>query len=68
MPYLGVQLSRARVLAILGAGAVTALGILLGLWASYLSLLPDPVWFIVGSQARLIISQGTLWLLLMAAL
>jgi nitric oxide reductase subunit B len=68
LPYLGVQLSRARVLAILGAGAVTALGILLGLWASYLRLLPDPIWFIVGSQERPVISQGTLWLLLIAAL
>ena len=68
LPYLGVQLSRARVLAILGAGAVTALGILLGLWASYLRLLPDPIWFIVGSQGRPVISQGTFWLLLIAAL
>jgi nitric oxide reductase subunit B len=68
LPYLGVQLSRARVLAILGAGAVTALGILLGLWASYLRLLPDPLWFIIGSQGRPVISQGTLWLLLIAAL
>jgi nitric oxide reductase subunit B len=67
LPYLGVQLSRTRVLAILSAGAVTALGILLGLWASYLRLLPDPVWFIVGSQGRPVISQGTLWLLLIAA-
>jgi nitric oxide reductase subunit B len=68
LPYLGVQLSRARVLAMLGAGAVTALGILLGLWASYLRFLPDPIWFIVGSQGRPVISQGTLWLLLIAAL
>jgi nitric oxide reductase subunit B len=60
LPYLGVRLSRARVLVILDAGAVTALGILLGLWASYLRLLPDPVWFIVGSQERPVISQGTL--------
>jgi nitric oxide reductase subunit B len=66
LPYLGVQLSRARVLAILGA--VTALGILLGLWASYLRLLPDPLWFVIGSQGRPVISQGTLWLLLIAAL
>jgi len=53
---------------VLGAGAVTALGILIGLWASYLRLLPDPFWFIVGSQGRPVISQGTLWLLLIAAL
>jgi nitric oxide reductase subunit B len=68
LPCLGVQLSKAWVLAILGAGAVTALGILLGLWASYLRLLPDPLWFIIGSQGRPVISQGTLWLLLIAAL
>lgn len=42
LSHLGVQLSRTRVLAILGAGAVAALGILLGLWTSYLRLLPDP--------------------------
>jgi nitric oxide reductase subunit B len=68
LPYLGVQLSRARVLVILGAGTVTALGILLGLWASYLRLLPDPIWFIIGSQERPVTSRGTLRLLLIAAL
>ncbi|AET32196.1 nitric-oxide reductase large subunit [Pyrobaculum ferrireducens] len=68
LPYLGVKLSRGKVLAILGAGAFTALGILLGIWSSYLQLLPDPLWFIVGSQGRPVISQGTLWLLLIAAL
>jgi len=66
LPYLGVQLSMARVLAVLGA--VTALGILLCLWTSYLRLMPDPIWFIVESQERPVISQGTLWLLLIAAL
>lgn len=68
LPYLGVQLSKAKVLAILGAGAFTALGILLGIWASYLGYLPDPWWFIVGSQGRPVVNQGTLWLLLVAAL
>jgi hypothetical protein len=32
------------------------------------SLGKDPVWFIVGSQGRPVISQGTLWLVLIAAL
>jgi len=68
LPYLGVQLSKTRILAVLGAGAFTALGVLFGIWASYLQLLPDPLWFIVGSQGRPVISQGTLWLLLVAAL
>ena len=54
LPYLGVQLSMARVLAVLGA--VTALGILLCLWTSYLRLMPDPIWFIVESQERPAIS------------
>ena len=58
LPYLSVRLSRAWVLAILGA--VTALGILLDLWASYLRHLPDSIWFIVGSQRSLVTSQGTL--------
>ncbi|MFN3803857.1 MAG: cbb3-type cytochrome c oxidase subunit I [Pyrobaculum sp.] len=68
LPYLGVQLNRAKVLAILGAGAFTAFGILLGIWASYLQLIPEPWWFIVGSQGRPVVNQGTLWLLLVAAL
>ncbi|ABO09324.1 nitric-oxide reductase large subunit [Pyrobaculum calidifontis] len=68
LPYLGVQLSKARALAILGAGAFAALGVLLGVWASYLQLIPDPWWFIFGSQGRPVVNQGTFWLLLIAAL
>lgn len=68
LPYLGVQLSRAKVLAILGLGAFVALGILLGVWASYLQMIPDPWWFIIGSQGRPVVNQGTLWLILVAAL
>ncbi|MFZ8809974.1 MAG: hypothetical protein ACO2PN_17950 [Pyrobaculum sp.] len=65
LPYLGVRLSRTWVLAILGA--VTALGILLGLWSSYLRLLPDPIWFIVRSQRSSVTSQGAPWLWPIAA-
>ncbi len=70
LPYFGVKIGEGKALAILGAGAVTALGILLGLWASYLGKIPEAgnLWFIVGSQGRPVVSAGTLWLLLVAAL
>jgi len=66
LPYLGCSLSPARVLLVLGAGALVAILTLLGIWASYLGLIPDPLWFIVGSQGRPVISQGTLYLILIA--
>ena len=68
LPYLGVTLSFRRVALILGVGALVAIGILLGIWASYLRLIPDPWWFIIGSQGRPVISQGTLYLVLIALL
>ena len=68
LPYLGVNLSARRVTVILGLGAVVAIAILLGIWASYLRLIPDPLWFIIGSQGRPVISQGTLYLILIALL
>ncbi len=68
LPYLGVKLSARKVTLILGATVVTALGIIFGIWGSYLRLIPDPIWFIVGSQGRPVISQGTLWLVLVAVL
>ena len=68
LPYLGARITEGKALAILGAGAVVSLGILLGLWLSYMGKIPEPLWFIVGSQGRPVISQGTLWLLLVAGL
>ncbi|BES81615.1 nitric-oxide reductase large subunit [Pyrodictium abyssi] len=68
LPYFGARITEKHALAILGAGAATALGILFGIWLSYLGKMPDSVWFILGSQGRPVISQGTLWLLLVAGL
>jgi len=68
LPYFGVNLSRGQVLAILGAGAAVSLGALLGLWLSYLGRIPEPLWFIVGSQGRPVVSAGTLWLTLIGLL
>ncbi len=68
LPYFGVKIGEGRALLILGAGAVTSLGALLGLWASYLGKVPDKLWFIVGSQGRPVVSAATLWLLLVAGL
>ncbi|ALL01353.1 putative nitric oxide reductase, cytochrome b subunit [Pyrodictium delaneyi] len=68
LPYFGAKITEKHALAILGAGAVTALGILFGIWLTYLGKMPDSIWFILGSQGRPVISQGTLWLLLVAGL
>jgi len=68
LPYLGVNLSRGKVLLILGSGALVAILILLGIFASYHRMIPDPWWFILGSQGRPVISQGSLYLILIAVL
>ncbi len=68
LPYFGLKLTRGQALAILAAGGATALLILIGIWAGYLGKIPDPLWFIVGSQGRPVISQGSLYLLLIAGL
>ncbi len=68
LPYFGLKISKGQATAILLAGGGVALLALLGLWASYLGKIPDPLWFIVGSQGRPVVSAGTLWLLLIAGL
>lgn len=70
LPYFGVKLDEKKVLMILIAATVVSLGALLGLWASYLGKIPatSNLWFIIGSQGRPVVSAGTLWLLLIAAL
>ncbi len=68
LPYFGVKMPSSRVLLVLGAGAVVSIGVLVGLWASYLGLIPEPLWFVIGSQGRPVVSAGTLWLVLIAAL
>ena len=67
LPYLGIQLSERQVLAILGAGGAVAVASLVGMWAAYLGLIPDPLWFIIGAQGRPVVNVATLWLLLIAA-
>ena len=68
LPYFGVKISEGRALLILGAGGLVSVLVLLGVWAGYLGKIPDPLWFIIGSQGRPVVSAGTLWLLLIAAL
>ncbi len=68
LPYFGLKLSRTQALTILLAGGGVAVLVLLGIWASYLGKIPDPLWFIIGSQGRPVVSAGTLWLILIAAL
>ncbi|MGC9119728.1 MAG: nitric-oxide reductase large subunit, partial [Thermoproteus sp.] len=66
-PYFGVNVSKRQVAAVLALGTAVALGDLFGIWLSYLGYIPAPWWFIVGSQGRDVIDQGTLWLLLLTA-
>ncbi len=68
LPYLGLRLTKTQALTILGAGGAVAILALLGIWASYLGKIPSPLWFIVGSQGRPVVSMGTLWLILVAGL
>ncbi len=68
LPYFGLNLTRNQALAILGAGGTVAILVLLGIWGGYLGKIPEPLWFIVGSQGRPVVSAGTLWLILIAGL
>mgnify|MGYP001770633649 FL=1 len=67
LPYFGLNVSKRQVVAVLALGVFVALGDLFGIWLSYLGYIPSPWWFIVGSQGRDVIDQGTLWLLLLTA-
>ncbi len=68
LPYFGLKISRGQALAILGAGAAVSLLVLIGIWLSYMGKIPEPLWFIVGAQGRPVVTAGTLWLILIAAL
>lgn len=68
LPYFGLKISRSQALTILLAGGLVGLLGLFGLWLSYLGKIPEPLWFIIGSQGRPVVSLGTLWLILIAAL
>ena len=68
LPYFGLKITKGQALTILLAGGLVAILALLGLWASYLGKIPEPLWFIIGSQGRPVVSAGTLWLLLIAGL
>ncbi|MGC8597750.1 MAG: cbb3-type cytochrome c oxidase subunit I [Thermocladium sp.] len=67
-PYFGLNISRKQLIIVLSLGVITGLGTLLGIWMSYLGLIPSPWWFIVGAQGRDVVTQGTLWLILISAL
>nr|WP_245522471.1 nitric-oxide reductase large subunit [Vulcanisaeta distributa] len=67
-PYFGLSVSRRQVLTVLVIGVLVSIGTLLGIWASYLQLIPAPWWFIIGAQGRDVTTQGTLWLILITAI
>jgi nitric oxide reductase subunit B len=67
-PYFGLNISKRQLITVLVLGVAVAIGTLLGIWLSYLQLIPPPWWFIVGAQGRDVVTQGTLWLILITAL
>ncbi|ABW01134.1 cbb3-type cytochrome c oxidase subunit I [Caldivirga maquilingensis] len=67
-PYFGLNVTKRQVAAIIIIGVLVSLGTLLGIWLSYLQLIPAPWWFIVGAQGRDVTTQGTLWLILITAI
>ncbi|MEM3257123.1 MAG: cbb3-type cytochrome c oxidase subunit I, partial [Thermoplasmatales archaeon] len=71
LPYFGLTLSKRQVWGIIGGtitvGFLTSLGII----ANYLQFIPYTsgffdVWFMFGGQGRDVVTQGTVWLLLLA--
>lgn len=66
LPYFGIGISEKRVLGILGLGAIVSLGTLFGIYASYMQLIPGKLWFLVGAQGRPVITQGSVWLTIIA--
>ncbi|MCE4611987.1 MAG: nitric-oxide reductase large subunit [Desulfurococcales archaeon] len=68
LPYLGYRLSERQVTVILGLGAIVALALLFGIWIHYLKPLPDPWWYLIGSQGRPFINQGIVYLILIGLL
>lgn len=67
-PYFGLRITKRQVLTILAVGIAVGVGDLMGIWLSYLGYIPSPWWFIIGSQGRDVIDQGTLWLVLLTGL
>jgi len=47
-------------------GAIVSLGTLFGIYASYMQLIPGKLWFLVGAQGRPVITQGSVWLTIIA--
>ncbi|WP_291998891.1 cbb3-type cytochrome c oxidase subunit I [Caldivirga sp.] len=67
-PYFGLNITKRQVLTIMVIGVAVSLGTLFGIWLSYLQLIPSPWWFIIGAQGRDVVTQGTLWLILLTAI
>ncbi|WP_460173713.1 cbb3-type cytochrome c oxidase subunit I [Vulcanisaeta sp. JCM 14467] len=73
LPYLGVQLSRRQTLGIMAGAIIVSIATLLGIWLNYLQIIPYSggtvqLWFMFGGQGRDVVTQGTIYLLLLAAL
>lgn len=73
LPYLGLVLSKKQTWGIMLATIVTGLLTVLGIIANYLQFIPYSsgffeFWFMFGGQGRNIVTQGTVWLLIIAIL
>ncbi len=71
LPYLGLQLSRRLTWGIIGSYVVVSFLTELGILLNYLQIIPyssgffQP-WFMFGGQGRNVVTQGTIWLLIIA--
>ena len=73
LPYLGLKLSKSQTWGIMTASIVVSVLTLLGIWLNYLQVIPYSsgtvqLWFMFGGQGRDVVTQGTVYLLLLAAL
>lgn len=73
LPYFGLTLSRKQTWGVMLATIATALLTAAGILLNYLQIIPynngffDP-WFMFGGQGRNVVTQGTVWLLVIAVL
>lgn len=73
LPYFGLKLSKRQTWGIMVATIGTGLLTVLGIFANYLQIIPYSngfvdLWFMFGGQGRNVVTQGTVWLLVIAAL
>ena len=73
LPYFGLTLSKRHTWTIMIMTVVVGVFMVLGIMANYLQIIPYTngfldLWFMFGGQGRDVVTQGTIWLLLTAAI